>query len=118
MQSDNNPYSPPPVETRDRPKTSKWNWAHRFWVTGIAIGFTIPIANVLYVMIWMWSRPPPPLGTALSATRLVAALLVAMVSCPALALFFGAVGVLIGAVVDWFASRGSQVKSKQIDSEL
>lgn len=53
----------------------------------------------MYVMIWMWSRPPPPLGTALSATRLVAALLVAMVSCPALALFFGAVGVLIGAVV-------------------
>lgn len=71
----------------------------------------------MYVMIWMWSRPPAPFGTALSATPLVAALLVAMVSCPAMALFFGTVGVLIGAIVDLLGSRDSKSKSKQIDSD-
>ena len=79
---------------------------------GAIIGVAIPLANVVRVFAWMWSRPPAPPGTGYSGTPGVAALMVVVIGCPLLAVAFGAVGAIVGGILDliWPSHTGTQCK--------
>lgn len=67
---------------------------------GAIVGVAVPLANVARVFAWMWSRPPAPPGTGYSGTAGFAALFLALISCPLLALLFGAIGGVLGSILD------------------
>lgn len=94
-----NPYRPPDEQSsKDMRRT--WKWVRRLAIFGAAIGVAIPLANVVRVFAWMWSRPPAPPGTAYSGTPGVAAIFLALLGCPLLAVLLGTIGGLLGGILD------------------
>ncbi len=99
MCRDDNPYRTPDEKSSGFPRRM-WKWVRRLAIVGVVVGAAIPLANVLCVFAWMWSRPPAPPGSGYSGTPGVAALFVAVIGCPLLALLFGAIGGLLGWILD------------------
>jgi len=88
----------------------------RLSISGSVVGVAVPLANVVRVFAWMWSRPPEPPGTGYSGTPGVAALFLAVIGCPLLALLLGAIGGLFGGILDLSWSTIAKSQSNTSDT--
>lgn len=113
MSRDDKPYRPPDEKSFDSTQRT-WKWVRRLSTLGAVVGVAIPLANVVRVFAGMWSRPPAPPGTGYSGTPGVAALFIALIGCPLLALLLGAIGGLFGGILDliWPAIAKTQSNTR------
>ena len=79
----------------------RWKWARRIAKIGASLGVCIPIANAALALVWLWSLPPVPPGAGRSGTPVFAALMLAAIGGPLLALLFAIIGGLVGTVLDF-----------------